>query len=79
MERENTQTVYAYACSEYIRFITITYLSTRAAPKATPLTLLLWPMTSEVDFGGMAVEAELSHQYSITHCCCVTDISGGAV
>jgi len=34
---------------------------------------------SEVDIGGMAVEVELSHQYSITSCCCVTDGSRGAV
>jgi len=37
-----------------------------------------WPMTSEVDVGGMAVEVEPSHQYSIT-CCHVTDGSRGAV
>jgi len=30
-------------------------------------------MTSQVDAGGMAAEAEPSHQYSITFDCCVTD------
>ena len=28
--------------------------------------------------GGMAVEIEPSHQYSITFCCCMTDGSRGA-
>ena len=34
---------------------------------------------SEVDVGGMAVEVEPSHQYSIPFCCCVTGGSRGAV
>ena len=34
---------------------------------------------SEADVGGTAVEAEPSHQYSITCCCCVTDGSKEAV
>jgi len=34
---------------------------------------------SEVDVGGMAVEVETSHQYSIKFCCHVTDGSSGAV
>ena len=29
--------------------------------------------------GGMAVEVEPSHQYPVTFCCCVTDVSRGAV
>ena len=33
---------------------------------------------SEVDVGGIAVEAEPSHQYPITFCCCVTDGNRGA-
>jgi len=32
---------------------------------------------SEADVGGMAVEAESSHQYSVTFCCCVTDAAEG--
>ena len=44
----------------------------RAAPKVTPPILLYWPTTSEVDAGGMEVEVEPSHQYSITLCCCTT-------
>jgi len=36
-------------------------------------------MMSEADGGGVAVEAESSHQYSIACCCCVTDGSRGAV
>jgi len=51
----------------------------RAAPKLMPPVLLCWPMTSEADGGGMAVEVEPSHQHSITFCCCVTDGSRGAV
>ena len=43
-----------------------------------PSILLCWPTTSEADGGGMAVEAEHSHHYSMTFCCCVTDGSRGA-
>jgi len=43
------------------------------------LILLCWPITSEADGGGMAVEAEPSHQYSITFCCHTIDGSRGAV
>ena len=32
----------------------------RAALKVMPPTLLCWPTMSEADFGGMAVEVELS-------------------
>ena len=45
----------------------------RAAPKVMPPILLYWPAMSEVDVGGMALEAEPSHQYSITFCCRVRD------
>jgi len=38
-----------------------------------PPILLCWPVTSEVRVGGMAVEAEPSHQYPVPCCCCVTD------
>ena len=51
----------------------------RAALKIMPPILLCWPATSELDAGDMAVEAEFSHQYSITFRCCVTDGSRGAV
>ena len=51
----------------------------RAALKAKPPILSCWPMTSEADIGGTAVEVEPSHQYPITCCCCVTDGSRGAV
>ncbi len=40
--------------------------------------LLGWPMMSEVDDGGTAVEAEPSHQYPVTCCCHATDDSRGA-
>ena len=43
-----------------------------------PPILWCWP-TSEADVGGMAVETESSHQYSLTFCCCVTDGSKEAV
>jgi len=39
--------------------------------------LLCLLMMSEADVDGMAVEAEPSHQYSITFCYCVTDGSRG--
>ena len=38
-----------------------------------PPILLPWLKTSETDAGGMAVEVELYHQYSIKFCFCVTD------
>ena len=37
--------------------------------------LLCWPMMSESDGGGVAVEVEPSHQYSVMFCCCATDSS----
>ena len=43
-----------------------------------PPILLCWPTPAEVDGGGMAVEDEPS-LYSITFCCCATDVSRGAV
>ena len=52
---------------------------TRATPKVIPPTLLCWPTVSEADVDGIAVEAEPSHQYSVTCCCCVTVGSRGAV
>ena len=44
-----------------------------------PPILLCWPTTSEVDAGSVLVELEISHQYSITFRCCVTDGNRGAV
>ena len=41
--------------------------------KVMPPILLCWSSTSEADVGGMAVGAELSHQYSVTFCCLVKD------
>ena len=41
--------------------------------------LLCWPMTTEADAGGMAVQVEPFHQYSVTCCCHVTESSRGAV
>ena len=38
-----------------------------------------WPTMSEADVGGMAVNAEPSHQYPVTCCCCVMDGSRGAL
>ena len=56
-----------------------TYINARAPLKAVPPILLCWPMMSEADVGGMAVEVEPSHQYSITFCCHITDGSRRAV
>ena len=53
--------------------------SVRAALKAVPSILLCWPMMSEVEVGGMAVEVEPSCHYPITFCFCTTDGSRGAV
>jgi len=50
----------------------------RAALKVMLSILSRWPTTSEA-VGGMAVEVELSCQYSITLCSCVIDESKGAV
>ena len=50
----------------------------RVAPQVMPPILICWPTTSEMDVGGRAVEAEPSHQYFISFCCCVTDGSRGA-
>ena len=50
-----------------------------AAPKVVPPVLLSWPMTSELDGGGMAVEAEPSCQYFVTCGCRMADGSRGAV
>ena len=51
----------------------------KAALKAMPLILFCWPTTSEADGGGVAAQADPSHQYFVMSCCCVTDGSGGAV
>jgi len=51
----------------------------RAALKVMPPALLCPPTRSLTNVGGMAVEAEPSHQNPITCCCCVTDGSRGAV
>ena len=50
-----------------------------AALKVTPPVLLCWPITSEANVGGMAVEVEPSDQYSVMFCCHVTHGSRGAV
>ena len=42
---------------------TYTKLITRSIPKVMPPILLCWPMMSEADIGGMAVEVESSYQY----------------
>ena len=55
------------------------YYTTRAAPKVMSPILLYLPTMSEVDIGGMAVEVESFHQYSIKFCCHVMDGSRGVV
>ena len=57
----------------------IYFLYMRAALEVMPPLLLCWPTVSEADVGAMIVEAERSHQYSITFCHCATDGSRGAV
>jgi len=51
----------------------------RASPKVMPPFLLYWSTTSEVDTGGMAVEAKPPWQYSVTFCGHATDSNRGAV
>ena len=51
----------------------------RLPPKVALPISLYWPKISEVDVGGMALEVEPSHQYTIMCCCCVTDGSREAV
>jgi len=51
---------------------------TRAALKLM-FSLLCWAATSEVDVGGMAIEAEPFCQYSVTFCKGVANGSRGAV
>ena len=43
-----------------------------------PPVLICWPMLSEVDVAGIALETEPAHQYSST-CCCCADGSRGAL
>jgi len=50
----------------------------RAVLKLMPPILSCWPATSEADVG-LAGEVETSHQYYVTFCCHVTDVSRGAV
>ena len=50
----------------------------RAALKVMPPILFFSPVMSETD-GGMAVEIQPSHQYTIAFCCCETDGSREAV
>ena len=57
----------------------VIYEYMRTAPKIIPPILLCWPMTSEVNVGGVAVEAEPSPHYSATCLRHVTDGSRGAV
>jgi len=47
--------------------------------KVMPSILFCRPTASEGNVGGMAVEAEPSHQYSVTFCCHATHGSRGAV
>ena len=44
-----------------------------------PVILLCCSIMSEADVGGMTVEVERSHQYSIIFCCHVIDDNRGAV
>jgi len=45
----------------------------RASPKVMLPVLLCWPMTSNVDVDGTAVEVKPSHQYWITFSCATDD------
>ena len=49
----------------------------RPAPKVMPSILLCWPMMSEADVDGAAVEVEPFYLYSITFCCSVIAAAAG--
>jgi len=63
-----------------IPYLNVKYIlySERHVLKGTPPDLFSWPICSEADVGATAVEAEPSHQHSITFGCHVTDSSRGA-
>ena len=50
----------------------MTEVCMRVAPKVMSPLLLCWPMTPDMDFGGMAVDIIPSHKYSIKFCCHMT-------
>lgn len=51
--------------------VVVVVIIIRAALKVVPPMLLFWPTTSEAGVGCMEIEGETSHQYPVTHCCCV--------
>ena len=74
-----------YICTDTCECVCI-YRDTHAyigrllqSAKVMPPISLCWPVTSEVDAGGTAVEVEPSQQYSVPFCCRATDGSRGAV
>jgi len=52
---------------------------TRATPKVMHPIIWCWTTMSEVDVGGITVEAQPSHWYFITFCCHVRDARRGEV
>ena len=66
-------------CTEYDGEVFSLQVLSEGALKVMSPIVLWWPTTSEADVGDMAVEAESSHQYSLTWCCHETDGSRGAV
>ena len=54
------------SCIKHINILHFRLLNMRSAPKVMPPILWCWSMALEVDVGGTAVEAEPSHQYSVT-------------
>ena len=55
------------------------FRNTKVALKVMLLILLCWPTVSEADVGGITVQVESSHQYSLPFCYLATDGSRGAV
>jgi len=74
-EKNNVGLDYKWIFSHTVCFAYLTW----TAAKAMPPISFWWPMMSEADAGGMAVEVEPSRQYSIMFFCCATDSSRGAV
>jgi len=52
--------------------LSLLFIDMIAAQKVVPPILLCWPIMSETDGGGIAVEAEPSHQYSVEFLPCNT-------
>ena len=77
-----TKTIQSWAvarCTVPMKVLELLWLNLMCALKVMAPILLGWLMMSEAEVGGMVVEVEPSHQYSIVFCCHVTGGSREAV